>query len=615
MGRLFLLVALVAVGTNAFPEPSGGLNEEGEELMRQATQCINPGDPQRKLVDISPDDLFHQAMRFKDQNGWLSTTVANVTTQKRPIITWKVDLAKMVGVPHNKTYWIEAGHRAGSCAMEVSMALMCATIKYCKKFDKMQMYPKSKVCRTRLYFVHQSNPDGYEYNLKQEDDKKTDFTTTNMQGKVGSCDGININQNFKQGFENIAAKCTGSAPYEAPEAKYLNGETEKTNPCGHFTVVENDDKFRFLAPWAFQDVAASDPSYRRRAHIMRTFFMMETGPYHKRVGKKTGTHMDTRYQDTLDNKRQFSQLFQCKKGYNRENIEKIIKGFVHVLASGVRRAGKENKEIYNEMANAKPSTEFSPEETKDAVDAILGGSYRGKFTVDESFPVTSQGYSFRVINADNTRNLNSKGTPKKRPLVSIFGGGLINVILDKYAAKRKYFFKMNWLSTYNPNNGYYSNKNGDEIDGQNCASAALQGYNILMGYKPNTISDRCDPAWSLENAAQETKNMRALIEDGKTKMAPGGGVFIIFTFMKGAPSTIHHTARSKAHADQLKSKLDPAIAGLAIKEGFDTITNIDAITQDVIVIRINYEDAGNKAFKDIADEFLAGLDAVFPKPN
>jgi len=615
MARRLLLLGLLAVATNAFPR----LNE-AEELMRQATKCIKAGDPQKKYVRISSNDLFHQALRYKDSDGWLSTQIDNVTTQKNPMIIWKLDLARLAKLPHNKTYWIESGHRAGSCGMEVSMALMCATIKYCKKYDQLKKKgPMSKVCRTRINFVHQSNPDGYDYNLKQEDGSKTDFTETNLQKKFANCDGIFINQNFKEGFVKDDAKCTGDAPYEAPEAKYLNSETKKHNPCGHFTFVENKDKFRFLAPWASKDEAVTDKGYKRRAHIIRKEFNMETGGYFSRAGIKRGTHLDTFHQETSADKKKFSQLLQCKKGYDRQKLEDITKAFVHVLASGIKRPKKspeDNKATYDEIGNANPTTEFTPEETEDAVDVALEGPYKNKFTQDDSLPETSQGLSQRVLTADNTKIPNARGKSKNKPIVSVFGGGLINQILEKYAGNRNYEFKMHFMSSYNQNNGYYTNKNADIVQGQQCASVEEDGYNILMGFKNEpSITNKCDKLWSQENAAQETKNMKALIEDSslKMKMQKGGGVFIVFTFMDDGPSTIHHTAKSKAHADQLKTAMAPVLEGLAIKAGFDKVSNIDAITQDVIIVKINYKNANNKSFKEIADGFLAGLKAAFPK--
>jgi len=616
MAVRLLLVALVAVATNAFPEPFGGLSEE-EALMRQAQKCIKATDPQKKQLDITSNDLFAQAMRFKDSDGWLSTQMDNVTTQKRPMIIWKVDLAKLAKQPHNKTYWIESGPRAGSCGMEVSMALMCATIKYCKHFEKFKKYPKSKVCRTKIYFVHQSNPDGYEYNLKQEMDGKPERTTTNLQKKIGNCDGININQNFAGGFAKDDAKCTGAAPLEAPESKYLDGETKKHNPFGHFTFVENKDKFRFLGPYASKDERVNDKGYKRRAHLIRKFYKMEAGPYFKMSGKKTGTHMDTYYMDNKDQKKKFSQLFQCKKGYKRDDLEKITKGFVHLLASGIKRPKKtreESKAMYDEMMNASPDNDFSPEETEEAVDVTLQGPYKDKFTQDESMPETSHGLTQRTITADNTKIPNARGRSNKKPIVTIFNGGFLNVILEAYAGNKNYGFKMHWMTAINQNNGFKTNKNGDEIEGQDCASVELQGYNILMGFKNEpSITDNCDPAWSQENAAQETKNMRATIEDSQMKMNNGGGVYVVFTFMEGGASTIHHTSKSKAHADNLKSKMDPVLPGLAIKEGFDKISNIDSVTTDVIVIKINPKTSGNKSNQQIAEAFLAGLKAAFPK--
>lgn len=514
-----LLIGVVAFTANAFPNPFGDSisKEEQVELRKAAAKCMTGSDPMKGMIDLPPAQLLEMAkkLKAKKMEGISVEIQEAVTEKKNSLIVFKVDLAKISkgkSSGKSKAFWLLSGVRADSCSMRINLALMCAAIKKCKKYGDRQY------CNDKLYIVIQGNPDGYAYNLEKYKAGKKERTTRNLQAK-GNCDGIEIFQNFVEGHKT--ENCSGSAPLEAKESKFINDKVMMYKPCVILNMI-SDAQTLLLSPYASMKMKLQTMKlYRRtltgfRGGSKLTDF--KGGSVFRKLNTKTGTLMDTFIKKYPT--KQF-YLLGCKENQKRDYYDKVVYGILRIMSKQSRSIPADladRKKVMRNIRSRKANESIlTASEINDTVVSLTTGPKfkPGIITeqTEEGFVVQSQDYY--------PNGFNERGQGQPRPIMHIAGGGIWTLI-GVGALGKECIPNIKMISYENPNRGASRLKTGT-IDPDNMCANMNDGIFIHGNYPKGwqAESDVCSPNYSgtASLTSPEARNIYRLfnstIESGK----------------------------------------------------------------------------------------------------
>jgi len=231
MKSTWFILGLAIATANALPY---GKNIFSEFRATAPKVCSMLATPSAMKISFSPTVVTKLIAAWKTEYAAKLTVTQPLTSQgTKKIDNLKINLGASLRAM-TKTAYIVSGMHACPCAQKISAAFVKKAFSTDCSAAK-----KPKICTTVINLVMQANPDRIElYNPTLTDVKSKYFTVGGTD--VSSCEGENINRDFKEGFKAISTcawNFAGATAETSKQATELKSQLASIKPGLLISIV------------------------------------------------------------------------------------------------------------------------------------------------------------------------------------------------------------------------------------------------------------------------------------------------------------------------------------------------------------------------------------------